>query len=93
MTAGSPAASGTPAVYFASDYGTEDEFVGVVHAVLHRFAPGVPVIDLAHEIPAFDVAAGADLLLRCRPALGSGVVLAVVDPGVGSARRAVALRT
>jgi S-adenosyl-L-methionine hydrolase (adenosine-forming) len=80
-----------PAVYFASDYGTADEFVGVVHAVLHRHAPGVPVIDLSHEVPAFDIAAGADLLVRCAPVLGSGVVLAVVDPGVGSARRAVAI--
>jgi S-adenosyl-L-methionine hydrolase (adenosine-forming) len=81
-----------PAVYFTSDYGHGDEFVGVVHAVLHRFAPGVPVIDLSHEVPAFDIAGGADLLVRCAPVLGPGVVLAVVDPGVGSNRRAVALR-
>lgn len=93
MTDGSPPADRDqhPAVYFASDYGTADEFVGVVHAVVHRHAPGVPVIDLSHEVPAFDVAAGADLLVRCAPVLGSGVVLAVVDPGVGSARRAVAI--
>ncbi len=88
--------SGSPpppalAVYFASDYGTADEFVGVVHAVLHRHAPGVPVIDLGHEVPPFDVAAGADLLLRCASVMGAGVVLAVVDPGVGSDRRAVAI--
>jgi len=83
---------GAPAIYFASDYGTGDEFVGVVHAVLHRFAPGVPVIDLGHEVPPFDVQSGAALLLRCRPVLGRGVVLAIVDPGVGSDRRAVALR-
>jgi S-adenosyl-L-methionine hydrolase (adenosine-forming) len=80
-----------PAVYFASDYGTTDEFVGVVHAVLHRFGPGVPVIDLSHDVPPFDVAAGADLLVRCAPVLGPGVVLAVVDPGVGSERRGVAI--
>lgn len=80
-----------PAVYFASDYGTVDEFVGVVHAVLHRFAPGVPVIDLSHDVPPFDVAAGGDLLVRCAPVLGPGVVLAVVDPGVGSERRGVAI--
>jgi hypothetical protein len=80
-----------PAVYFASDYGTADEFVGVVHAVLHRHAPGVPVIDLSHDVPVFDVSAGADLLVRCAPVLGPGVVLAVVDPGVGTERRAVAI--
>jgi S-adenosylmethionine hydrolase len=83
----------TPAVFFLSDYGTADEFVGVVHAVLHRLAPLVPVIDLSHQIPPFDVSAGAGLLARCVPHLGAGVVLAVVDPGVGTARRAVAVRT
>jgi S-adenosylmethionine hydrolase len=80
-----------PAVYFASDYGLADEFVGVVHAVLHRRAPGVPVIDLSHQIAPFDVAAGAALLVRCAADLGAGVVLAVVDPGVGTARRALAV--
>jgi S-adenosylmethionine hydrolase len=82
-----------PAVYFLSDYGTADEFVGVVHAVLHRRAPAVPVIDLGHEVPPFDVEAGAAMLVRCAPHLGAGVVLAVVDPGVGTDRRAVAVET
>lgn len=81
----------TPAIYFLSDYGTADGFVGVVHAVLHRLAPGVAVIDLSHQVAPFDVAAGAALLARCAPDLGAGVVLAVVDPGVGTARRAVAI--
>ncbi len=81
-----------PAVYFLSDYGTEDEFVGVVHAVLQRLAPGLAVIDLAHHLPPFDVGPAADLLVRCAPHLGAGVVLAVVDPGVGTDRRAVAIR-
>ncbi len=90
MTVGEPPG---PAVFFLSDYGTADEFVGVVHAVLHRLAATVPVIDLSHQIPPFDVAAGAALLVRAVPYLGAGVVLAVVDPGVGTARRAVAVRT
>jgi len=88
-----PTEPGPPAVFFLSDYGTADEFVGVVHAVLHRLAPGVEVIDLSHQIPPFDIAAGASLLARSAPHLGPGVVLAVVDPGVGSARRAVAVGT
>ncbi len=94
MTSGPPALSSpgsSPALFFASDYGTADEFVGVVHAVLHAHAPGVPVIDLSHEIPPFDVPAGAGLLVRCAPALGPGVVVAVVDPGVGSDRRGIAV--
>ena len=65
----------------------------MVHAVLHRLAPLVPVIDLCHQMPPFDVAGGAAMLVRCSPHLGAGVVLAVVDPGVGTARRAVAIRT
>ena len=80
-----------PAVFFLSDYGMADEFVGVVHAVLHRLAPSVPVIDLSHLVPAFDIAAGAALLVRSGPHLGPGVVLAVVDPGVGTDRRGVAI--
>jgi S-adenosylmethionine hydrolase len=80
-----------PAVFFLSDYGTVDEFVGVVHAVLHRVAPTVPVIDLSHQVPAFDITAGAAMLVRAGPHLGPGVVLAVVDPGVGTDRRGVAL--
>jgi S-adenosylmethionine hydrolase len=79
-------------VFFLSDYGTRDEFAGVVRAVLRRLAPDTVVIDLTHEVPPFDVAAGARALVRSIPHLGGGVVLAVVDPGVGSTRRGVALR-
>jgi S-adenosyl-L-methionine hydrolase (adenosine-forming) len=80
-----------PAVFFLSDYGLVDEFVGVVHAVVQRVAPGIPVNDLTHQFPSFDVAAAARVLARAAPHLGPGVVLAVVDPGVGSERRGVAL--
>ncbi len=78
-------------VFFCSDYGTADGFVGVVHAVIRRTAPHAVVVDLCHEVPPFDVRAGADLLARAAPYLGPGVVLAVVDPGVGSERRGVAV--
>jgi hypothetical protein len=82
----------TPAIHFLSDYGTTDEFVGVVRAVLQRQAPGTPVIDLTHHVPHFDVAAGAAALVRAAPYLGPGVVLAVVDPRVGTARRGIAVQ-
>jgi S-adenosylmethionine hydrolase len=78
-------------VFFLSDFGTEDEFVGVVHAVIAARAPGTTVIDLTHHTPPFDVRAGSHTLVRAVPHLGSGVVLAVVDPGVGTMRRGVAL--
>jgi S-adenosyl-L-methionine hydrolase (adenosine-forming) len=86
----SPAAGA--AIFFLSDYGTRDEFVGVVHAVIFAAAPGATVIDLTHRIPPFDVRAGAHTLERAVPHLGAGVVLAVVDPGVGSSRRGLCLQ-
>lgn len=80
-----------PTVFFLSDFGTEDEFVGVVHAVIAAGAPGTTVIDLTHHVPPFDVRAGSHALVRSVPHLGSGVVLGVVDPGVGTARRAIGI--
>jgi hypothetical protein len=78
-------------VFFLSDFGTADEFVGVVHAVIAARAPGTTVIDLTHHIPPFDVRSGSHTLVRSVPHLGSGVVLAVVDPGVGTMRRGIAI--
>ena len=78
-------------VFFLSDFGSQDEFAGVVHAVIAARAPGTTVIDLTHHIPAFDVRAGSHTLVRAVPHLGSGVVLGVVDPGVGTARRGICM--
>jgi S-adenosylmethionine hydrolase len=78
-------------VFFLSDFGTEDEFVGVVHAVIAARAPGTTVIDLTHHIPPFDVRAGSHTLVRALPHLGPGVVVGVVDPGVGTVRRGIGL--
>jgi S-adenosylmethionine hydrolase len=80
-----------PSVYFLSDYGTQDEFVGVVHAVITAGAPGSVVVDLTHEIEPFDVRAGSRALRRAVPHLPPGIVLAVIDPGVGTDRRGVCL--
>jgi S-adenosylmethionine hydrolase len=78
-------------VSFLSDYGTSDEFVGVVKSVIRDLAPHVTVIDLTHDVTPFDVRAGSLALARCVPYVAAGVVLAVVDPGVGTDRRAVAI--
>ena len=78
-------------VSFLSDYGLEDEFVGVVRSVVLGHAPGVEVVDITHGIPPHDVRAGSLALARSAPYLCPGVVLAVVDPGVGGERRAVAV--
>jgi S-adenosylmethionine hydrolase len=78
-------------ITFLSDYGTGDEFVGVVKSVIRQIAPHVTVVDLTHDIPAYDVRAGGLTLSRAAQYLCPGVVLAVVDPGVGTARRAIAV--
>ena len=78
-------------ISFLTDYGIADEFVGVVKCVIRDIASHVGVIDLTHDIPAFDVRAGSLALARCVSYVPSGVVLAVVDPGVGTARRAIAV--
>ena len=78
-------------ISFLSDFGTADEFVGVVHSVINSIAPFVKVIDVTHGIPHFDIRSGGLALARSAQYLSPGVVLAVVDPGVGTQRRAVAV--
>ncbi len=81
-----------PVVSFLTDYGLSDAFVGVCHGVIAQGCPGARIIDLTHGVAPHDVRAGALILTRALPYLPQGVHLAVVDPGVGGPRRAVALR-
>src|SRR5687767_16023708 len=76
-----------------TDYGHEDEFVGVCHAVIRGIAPDVPIVDITHGIPRYGVRQGAIVLRNTLPYMPVGVHVAVVDPQVGTERRAVALRT
>jgi S-adenosylmethionine hydrolase len=78
-------------VTFLSDYGEQDEFAGVCRGVLAGLAPASRTIDITHGIPRHDVRAGALVLRNALPHMPAGVHLAVVDPQVGGARRAVAL--
>ena len=80
-------------VTLLTDYGVEDDFVGVCHAVIAGIAPEARVVDLSHGIPRHDVRTGAIVLRRALPFAPAGVHVAVVDPEVGGRRRAVALRT
>lgn len=80
-------------VSFLTDYGTADEFVGVCKAVMLGIAPDLTIIDISHDLPAHDVRAGGLALVRSVQYLPDGIVLAVVDPGVGTARRALAVET
>jgi S-adenosylmethionine hydrolase len=80
-----------PYVSFLSDYGRTDEFVGVCHAVMADLVPELRIVDITHDVPPFDVRAGGLALVRAVQYLPSGVVLAVVDPGVGTQRRCIAV--
>src|SRR4051812_28596769 len=76
-----------------TDYGQADEFVGVCHAVARGILPAeVPIVDLSHGIARHDVRHGALTLRNALPYTPVGVHVAVVDPQVGTERRAVAVR-
>jgi len=79
-------------VTLLTDYGRDDEFVGICHAVIRGICPEAGIVDLTHGVPRHSVRRGAVLLRNALPYLPAGVVMAVVDPQVGTERRAVALR-
>jgi hypothetical protein len=79
-------------VTFLSDFGLQDDFVGTCHGVIKQIAPEAQIIDVTHGIPAQEILQGALVLANTVPYMPVGVHLAVVDPGVGSSRRALALR-
>lgn len=80
-------------VTFLSDYGYDDTFAGVCRAVIARIAHDVQITDISHGVPRQDVRHGAIQLATALPYAAPGVHLAVVDPGVGSERLPLALRT
>ena len=76
-------------ISFLTDYGHDDVYVGVCHGVIARTAPHARIIDVCHTVPSGSIPAGARLLAKAVPHLPVGIVLAVVDPGVGTPRRPV----
>jgi S-adenosyl-L-methionine hydrolase (adenosine-forming) len=82
-----------PFVTFLSDFGTSDDFAGICHGVINLICPEARVIHLSHGIQPQAIGQGARVLAAAMPYLPAGVHLAVVDPGVGSERRAIALRS
>jgi S-adenosylmethionine hydrolase len=79
-------------ITFLSDFGLQDDFVGTCHGVMKRIAPDAEIIDITHGIPPQQVLQGALVLRNTLGYMPAGVHLAVVDPGVGSHRRPLALR-
>ncbi|MDG6104546.1 SAM-dependent chlorinase/fluorinase [Dactylosporangium aurantiacum] len=78
-------------ISFTTDYGLDDGFVAACHGVIARLAPEARVIDVTHLVPPGDVRRGAHVLAQTVPSLPRGVHLAVVDPGVGTQRRPIAI--
>ena len=79
-------------VTLLTDYGRDDDFVGVCHGVIRGIAPDAQIVDVTHGIPRYDVRHGALVLRNTLPYMPAGVHVAVVDPQVGTERRALALR-
>jgi S-adenosyl-L-methionine hydrolase (adenosine-forming) len=80
-------------VSLLTDYGREDDFVGVCHAVILGIHPEAQIVDVSHGIARHDVRQGAIVLRNTLPYVPKGVHLAIVDPQVGTERRAIALQT
>lgn len=81
-----------PVVTLLSDYGHDDDFVGVCRGVILGICPDARIVDVTHGIPRYQVREGALVLRNTLPYLPAGVHMAVVDPQVGTERRGVAVR-
>jgi S-adenosylmethionine hydrolase len=81
-----------PYITFLTDFGLQDDFVGVCRGVMKQIAPDVQILDISHGVAPQAVTQGALVLARAVPYMPEGIHLAVVDPGVGGDRRAIAIR-
>lgn len=82
------------AITLLTDFGTTDGYVGVMHGVILRINPAATVVDVCHEVPPQDIHAGAFILSTVYPYFAPDTIhVVVVDPGVGSERQAIAVRT
>jgi len=83
-----------PTVVFMSDFGIVDDSVALCKGVMYGIAPNLRIVDLTHQVPAFSIADGTRFLFGASPYFPSGTVfVAVVDPGVGSARKPIVVKT
>lgn len=79
-------------ITFLTDFGVQDDYAGVCRGVMKRIAPDAQILDLTHGIGPLAITEGALMLARAVPYVPEGVHLAVIDPGVGGSRRAIAIR-
>jgi S-adenosyl-L-methionine hydrolase (adenosine-forming) len=87
-----PTHAAAPIITLTTDFGTRDPFVGIMKGVMLAIAPLARIVDLTHEVPAQNVVAGAHALASATPWFPPGTIhVAVVDPGVGTRRRALAV--
>jgi S-adenosyl-L-methionine hydrolase (adenosine-forming) len=83
-----------PVITLTTDFGTRDWFVGTMKAVMLRIEPRARLVDITHELPVGDIRGGAFSLAASWRFFSQGTVhVVVVDPGVGSARKAIAVQT
>jgi S-adenosylmethionine hydrolase len=82
-----------PVISFLTDFGLADTYVGQCKGVIASISPRAQVLDITHAVPPYDIASGAYLLSEAVPAFPICVHVAVIDPGVGTARRPVAVET
>ena len=80
-------------ISFASDFGLEDGSVGIVKGVINRVDPELTINDISHGIPPQDIRNGSLLLMRAIQYIPQGVLLGVVDPGVGTERKPIGIET
>ena len=81
-------------ITLTTDFGLRDSFVGAMKGVILGIAPAVQIVDITHGVAAGDIRGGAFALMAAAPFFPAGTIhVAVIDPGVGSARKAIAIRT
>jgi S-adenosylmethionine hydrolase len=89
-----PAAPGRPVIVFMTDFGISNDAVAICRAVIHGIAPAVRIDDISHTVAPFSIRDGARFLAAVTPYYGPGTIfLVVIDPGVGSTRKAVVVKT
>lgn len=83
-----------PLIALLTDFGISDPFVGILKGVITNIAPDIPLVDITHEIPPGDVRRAAITLFQASPYFPEGTVfLCIVDPGVGTSRSAIFLKS